>query len=64
MFEKPLTIPQMARKYPLPEEFFRSACKRAKQKHRLPHVKSGASRATVYIRPSVFEAWYEEEETL
>lgn len=64
MFEKPLTISEMVEWSGLPEGLFRNAVKRHSNKHPLPCVKSGNSKPTIYIRKSVFEKWYEEEELL
>ena len=64
-FEKPVTIPEIAQLYGLPEQFVRDACKRPRERHRLPHTRSGKSgTATYYVRPGTFERWYEEEELL
>ena len=41
------------------EAEIRAACRRSE--HPIPHIKSGCKRPFVKIRPSVFEAWLNEE---
>ena len=62
-WEKPMTIPQVAKRYGVPEELVRQGCARAKGYHPIPYVASGAKRPVKYIRPSDFERWFEEEAT-
>ena len=45
----------------LSEAEIRAACHRARNSHPLPHIKSGAKRPVLKIRPSVFESWLSEE---
>ena len=39
----------------------RAACHRSDKNHPLPHIKLGAKRPVIKIRPSVFEQWLAEE---
>jgi hypothetical protein len=48
----------------VPEEFIRSACRRASGCHPLPHIETGLKRKIVRIRLSDFERWIEEEARL
>lgn len=59
--ERAMTPAQVARAANVPVELIRSACRRGEGFHPLPHVRSGGKRPKVYIRPSDFETWWEEE---
>ena len=62
--EKAMTVDKVAQAYGYPEAFVRGACHRDAERHPIPHVRSGASRGCIRIRPSVFEQWAKEEEML
>ncbi|MEY8460103.1 hypothetical protein AALA69_03115 [Eggerthellaceae bacterium 24-137] len=63
-FEKPLTCKQISERTggAISAESVRSFCHRGPRNHPLPHVRTGRSGKYIHIRPSVFDAWYEEEE--
>ncbi len=65
-FEKPVTVRVLSEMTgrTMSEGAIRAACWRAPDEHPLPHVKSGSKRPLIYVRPSVFFRWYEEEELL
>lgn len=42
----------------------REFCRRGEAFHPLPHVRVGAKRPAYLIRPSVFAAWWAEEESI
>ncbi len=60
--ERYLRPKQVAAEFGVPSALVYEAVSRAPGDNPLPHLRSGASRPTIAIRPSAFEAWLAEEE--
>lgn len=53
---------QIAAEFGVPKSLVYTACRRGPGENPLPHLESGASRPSIAIRPSAFEAWLAAEE--
>ena len=62
--ERHETIKKLAFEHGLTEAFLRAACRRGAGHHPLPHMECGGKRPIFKVRPSVLDAWIEEEERI